>query len=258
MIKVLLIDDSELRGQLVARVLAREADIEVRLADGIETAIAVAEELLPTVAVRAVGSDDDPALPDLERLRSSPSMRDVPVVVLSGVDDPALRKRLLSRGFAAVALQSEGSGPLLEKLRAQASRYLASLGGAAETAPDEESPASPIRVFMIDDSPFLCLACERRLEHIEEVVFGSCSAPSEALAAAGRFGPTVILLDLEMPELSGFELLPRLKGDPRTEDVPVIVLSGTEDPSVKARVFGIGADDYAQKDMDREIGRAHV
>ena len=116
-------------------------------------------------------------------------------------------------------------------------------------APSDED-LGPSRVLMIDDSKMICKAIGQKLAD-EEAVFETCNDPAEALDRAREFRPTVILLDLEMPKITGFDLLPLLRDDPLLRDVPVIVLSAISEPQTKARAFLLGANDYAEKQMDK-------
>ncbi len=69
----------------------------------------------------------------------------------------------------------------------------------------------------------------------------------EALAMAARHQPALIALDLFMPGLSGFEVLPRLKQNEKTRGIPVICLSAVDDPS---RALALGADKFVSKPVD--------
>lgn len=71
------------------------------------------------------------------------------------------------------------------------------------------------------------------------------------LAAADP--PDLILLDLHLPDLAGTEVLRRLKADPLTAEVPVIVLSADATPGQAERAKGAGALDYLTKPID--VGR---
>ena len=65
-----------------------------------------------------------------------------------------------------------------------------------------------------------------------------------------RAHPKVILLDLKMPRINGIEVLERVKGDPRTKSIPVVVLtSSAEDPDVK-RCYELGANSYIVKPVE--------
>jgi two-component system, response regulator len=62
--------------------------------------------------------------------------------------------------------------------------------------------------------------------------------------------PKVILLDLKMPKINGIEVLEKLKSDPRTKSIPVVVLtSSAEDPDIK-RCYDLGANSYIVKPVE--------
>lgn len=68
-----------------------------------------------------------------------------------------------------------------------------------------------------------------------------------ALQAAAREVPDLVLLDISMPGLNGYEVCQRLKADPRLAAVPVIFLSALDDPLDKVRAFAVGGVDYVTK-----------
>ena len=69
----------------------------------------------------------------------------------------------------------------------------------------------------------------------------------EALRAAGQRVPDLVVLDLMLPDLPGTEVCRRLKADPRTRDVPVIMLTARADEIDRIVGFEVGADDYVTK-----------
>jgi adenylate cyclase len=81
---------------------------------------------------------------------------------------------------------------------------------------------------------------------------------SEALAAIRDDPPDVILLDIEMPGIDGFEVLERVKGDESLRHLPVIMISGLDDTESMIRCLEIGADDFLPKPFDPAILRARV
>ncbi len=76
--------------------------------------------------------------------------------------------------------------------------------------------------------------------------------------AAADPGPDLILLDIEMPEMDGYEVCQRLKADPRTADVPVIFLTGRTEVADETKGFDLGAVDYIHKPFSPAIVRLRV
>jgi CheY-like chemotaxis protein len=75
-------------------------------------------------------------------------------------------------------------------------------------------------------------------------------SPRAALAIIQRSPPTLILLDLNMPGISGTEVLRYIKRDPMAGDVPVVFITAEDDPSVEETVIAAGALDYLVKPVD--------
>ena len=80
----------------------------------------------------------------------------------------------------------------------------------------------------------------------------------EALDKVDEKRPALILLDLEMPVLNGFDTCKRLKENPDTEDIPVIMFTGLEATSDKVKGINGGADDYVVKTVDPEEIQARI
>lgn len=62
--------------------------------------------------------------------------------------------------------------------------------------------------------------------------------------------PSLILLDLKLPKLSGLEVLERVRAHPRTRLVPVVVLSSSDEPDDQLRSYRLGANSYVRKSID--------
>lgn len=108
-------------------------------------------------------------------------------------------------------------------------------------------------VLMIDDDPQLVKATGRYLR-LKGLRFEGLSAPARAAAEARKHSPDVILLDVQFPDGSGWDVCRELKRDPRLGRIPIIMVSGLHgDPLDKARGLELGADDYLAKPFDLEV-----
>src|SRR4051812_9833599 len=66
----------------------------------------------------------------------------------------------------------------------------------------------------------------------------------EAIAEATERPPGLVILDLMMPGINGFDVLRSLRNDPRTRAVPIVVFSALDDPEFVEQALGLGANDY--------------
>ncbi|MDR1573184.1 MAG: diguanylate cyclase [Clostridiales Family XIII bacterium] len=98
------------------------------------------------------------------------------------------------------------------------------------------------------------------LDKILSPEYKVCTASSgkEALASAAEAPPDLILLDIVMPDMSGFDVLTRLKESPLTRNIPVIFITGLRDEEDEERGFALGAVDYITKPFKNTIVLARV
>ena len=106
---------------------------------------------------------------------------------------------------------------------------------------------SAVMVLLVDDQPMIGEAVRRALADDPSIDFHFCADPQQAIALAIQIKPTVILQDLVMPGADGLSLVREYRATPATRDLPIIVLSTKEDPTVKSAAFGAGANDYLVK-----------
>jgi CheY-like chemotaxis protein len=105
-------------------------------------------------------------------------------------------------------------------------------------------------VLYIEDNPINTLLVERILRARPGVVFGTATDGRTGLARAERLQPDLVLLDLELPDISGEQVLAELRADPATQAIPVIVISADIDPAVHHRILARGARFFLTKPYD--------
>jgi CheY-like chemotaxis protein len=112
-------------------------------------------------------------------------------------------------------------------------------------------------IMIVDDNPAnLNLLEDMLLQHGYEV--RSFPLGRLALAAATKNPPDLILLDINMPEMNGYEVCERLKSDPGLSDIPVIFLSALNETEDKVQAFRSGGVDYVSKPFQFEEVQARV
>ncbi len=106
-------------------------------------------------------------------------------------------------------------------------------------------------VLVIDDQAFFATLLRNVLEQQGFKVLTATNGP-DGIAAAKQFKPTAILLDVEMPGMDGFTVCKTLKDDPEVKDIPVMILTATDDAKLNQKAFAVGADITAIKSVPGE------
>lgn len=120
---------------------------------------------------------------------------------------------------------------------------------AVRTALAQPLPGAdaPMMVLLVDDQAIVAEAVRRALASERDIDFHYCAHPDQAVRMAEQVRPTVILQDLVMPGTDGLTLVRAYRTHDATRDVPIIVLSTKEEPSIKSAAFASGANDYLVK-----------
>jgi DNA-binding response OmpR family regulator len=102
------------------------------------------------------------------------------------------------------------------------------------------------KVLIIDDEPFIVQLLETFLQLKGYATVGALNG-QDGLILADVEAPDAIILDLMLPDIQGYEVCQRIRRDPSTRRVPILILSGRTDNGSKARAKTCGADSYLVK-----------
>ncbi len=107
------------------------------------------------------------------------------------------------------------------------------------------------KLLLVDDEPNNLKLLQQILKPHYQLMFANCG--EKALEAAKTHLPQLILLDVMMPDIHGFEVCRRLKADPATADIPVIFVTAMGEIENEAEGFDVGAVDYLRKPVSAPI-----
>lgn len=231
----------------------------------------VARLVTDTIAL-AAGLGEAGLLPDLEKCRlAAERARESARQGAATPDAPGsmhdLRNHLGAiSGYVELLLEEHGERLVpalsrqLQRLHAAVAQALGGTGSATPRAgavPDLLMPATPGTLLVIDDNEQSRELLSRYLVRQGHQVLDAASG-AEAMRILASTPVDLLFLDLVMPEMSGMELLRRIKADPKLRAVPVIIVSGISDTEGVIRCIEAGADDYLDKPFNPTLLQARL
>jgi phosphoserine phosphatase RsbU/P len=118
-------------------------------------------------------------------------------------------------------------------------------------------PSAQKTILIVDDTPINIGVISGALK--DSFATRVATSGEKALAiASGKEKPDLILLDIMMPEMDGYEVCRRLKADPDTRDIPVIFLTSQTESEDETKGFEVGAVDYIHKPFSAAVVKARV
>ncbi len=112
-------------------------------------------------------------------------------------------------------------------------------------------------ILIVDDTPENIMILMDLLRNQYTITVATNGKRALQLASSGT-PPDLILLDVLMPEMNGYEVCSQLKADPRTSDIPVIFVTGLSDESDEQKGFDLGAVDFILKPFSPSLVKARV
>lgn len=106
-------------------------------------------------------------------------------------------------------------------------------------------------VLLVDDNAQNLELLEIYMEELEDARIVSAVNGLEALEKVAEYSPDLILMDIMMPKMSGFEVCKRLKNNPATRDIIIVMVTALNETGDVERAAECGADDYVAKPIDR-------
>ena len=212
-IPVLVLDD-EPATQLIYEKYLRESPFQVLSAGNLREARDALRQVRPCAIILDIALRGEESWNWLAELKADGGTREIPIIIATAVED---RGKGLTLGADAYCVK-----PLTrEVLLAQLERVTDPEFRAAP-APLDSAPGA--RVMIIDDEPAARYVLTKLLSHkacsVQEAVNGT-----EGIRMAKETMPNLIFLDLKMPDVSGFDVLDRIKTDPATQPIPVAVVT---------------------------------
>ncbi len=235
--KLLVVDDNPTMRQIFALSLRTVGYEVVEAADGAET-LAQAETERPDLILLDLSLPDSDGLELADRLRALPGAAHTPIVAVAGFLSK-LEVAQIQQRFEDYLLKPVDPAELVRRV------------GLLAPPRKEEAPiASRPRVLLVDDSPTQLKLTRLHLEQAGYHVTTAANG-AEALALARQAPPDVIVSDVLMPELDGFQLCLAVRRDPALAEVPVVLYSAAYiDAQDREFARSLGASAYLTQEIE--------
>lgn len=220
---VLVVDRDQEIANLVETYLLKQGYAVIQ-AHTAEEALALAIEVHPRVITLDVMLDDGDGFDLLQKLKDTPETTDIPVLVLSIVCDEGRSCRLGAADYLEKPIDKNKLTTVIDDL----------VG----------SVASPVVLVVDDDHNIVDLLCR----NLKSKGFSVAAAydGAEAMAAVRKQHPDLILLDLQMPVMDGYQVIEKIKTDPETKDIPIVVMTAHQIDRSRIDILGL-----AQQKLDK-------
>jgi len=238
---IALVVEHDLKSAELIRLLLEAEGFEVLHADGGEAALKLAEQHSLSLITLEIMLPDIDGWEFLARLKRVPALARIPVVIISIVAD---RNKGFALGAAAVLEKPASRKELLDSL--------------VELGLFPVSHGATLNVLVVDDDPKAVELIAVRLLDLASTVEHAYGG-REAIEAARRRHPDLIVLDLMMPEVSGFDVVEELRTNPDTAGIPIIVVTATEvSREDRAKLNGYVTTILAKTELEVQHFRSEV
>lgn len=244
---ILVVDDTEVNLDVIKNLLKKTLINVDTATSGREALVYVKRKSYDLVFI-------DHMMPELDGIETlkliKEQLPDPPVcIALTANAVSGAREKYLNAGFADYLSKPVDGKHLEELIRSYLPEDKIRSGDEATmaaTASDLEKT-----ILVVDDDEVICATVKQILGDYYKVK--SCMNGIEAVEVAGKIHPSLILLDINMCGMNGFEVFERLKEDYDTSDIPVMYITADEDREKEALVFENGAADLIRKPFSPQV-----
>jgi CheY-like chemotaxis protein len=251
---VLVVDDSDANREILAHRLEKIGYQTGSARNGVEALDVLALERFDMVLLDMMMPELD-GFGTLERMKANPALRDIPVIMVTAVSDAETVMRCIKMGAEDYIVK-----PLnMPLVQTRIWRCLTKVVLRNRVTGDAKSAGdiTGARLLVIDDVAMNRDVLARRLTHHNCAVLTAESAAA-AWPVLEREPVDLILLDLMMPDVDGFEVLRRLKADAVLAPIPVIILSAEDNSGSMAKALELGAADYMVKPFHAPLLKSRI
>lgn len=240
---ILVVEDNPLNLKLVRSLLSL-GGYQVLEAEDAEKGIQMAFRHRPDLILMDLQLPGIDGLEATQVIKENQETRRIPVVALTSYAMPGDEFKAQEAGCTGYITKPINTRTFLESIRGYLDHPLSS-----EDSPEKKMFGLKRRILIVDDDPLnvKLLASKLPEDRFEPI---TAFSGQEALRKTLKDPPDLILLDIMMPEMNGYEVSHWLKTNPATQDIPIILVTALDGTDDKIKGFEAGADEFLSKPVN--------
>lgn len=249
--KILIIEDDVFLGDVLTQKLKNEGFDLVLARDGQEGYDKI-KSFHPDLILLDIILPKMNGYEILEQKQKDPSLIDIPVIIISNSGQPVEINRAFALGVKDYLVKAQfDPEEALVKVRAQLEKIEKNKDEVTPTSNAKDTKADKVslegkKILWVEDDQFLNDIIARKLS-ATKCIFFQCSEGEEALKIANKEMPDIIILDIILSGMDGYEILRRIKNDQNLKHIPVILLSNLGQESDIEKGKSLGAELFLVK-----------
>ena len=243
--KVLVVEDNELNMKLMRSIL-NVGGYQVIEASDAETGIDLAKAHRPALILMDIQLPGMDGFSATTIIKKDAELKNIPVIALTAYAMEEDKRKAMEVGCSFFI-----SKPIDTKTFVKTLNEFLGVGQAAARYPEEKkmNKYNP-RILIVDDVPGNVKLIAAMISSEGYEIYTAFRG-EEAIEKVNTTPPDLILLDIMMPGMNGYEVTRILKENPNTKDIPIILVTSLDDPDEKAKGMSAGADEYLTKPVNR-------
>ncbi|MCK4524956.1 MAG: response regulator [Candidatus Andersenbacteria bacterium] len=261
--KILIMEDEKILQDLLKKKLEKEGHDVLAVDDG-EEGLKVIGDYMPDLLLLDIMMPKVDGFEVLEKIKKDEILSSIPVIIISNSGQPVEIKRAISLGIADYIVKVDFDP---DEVIGKVKKFFADPNYAqtkknsdvadvnkkeeeeeviGEEVIEKEENKTGARVLLVEDDDFLRKICKTKMER-EGFNVSVAINGKEALKKIIEGDPQIVLLDIILPIMDGFEVLKRVKEDSSKSSIPIIMLTNLGQESEIEKGFKLGAEDYIVK-----------
>ena len=234
---ILVVEDSQTQAKQL-QVLLKQLGYRIVIAYSVREALFILKEQKPVIIISDILMPDIDGYQFCKLLKSDDKLKDIAVILLTQLSDPREIVKGLACGADDFIVKPYNEEFLLARIHATL---------ALKTKQDSASKL--VTILVVEDSPTQAEQIKYLLEEKGYAVMVAANG-KEGFEVAKKFRPTIIISDIVMPVMDGYELAEKIKKDKDVKDIPIIFVTALTDRKDASRKAFVVADGYFTKPYD--------